>query len=158
MQRDFTLPDFPSKIIQKVLAWWMEEACQGSRCFKLGTLGGSFEVPQSGSDSSFPLLSFRLLTPCVKVIFMNTGWLETLWSSLVDVFILPVYHSVSKCGTSISVRLTREWKTFPFTIFHLNLSSRSRDTGTRCGGVVTGRCAFALAFYSSSYFLFFNKE
>ncbi|KAF4093560.1 hypothetical protein AMELA_G00003400 [Ameiurus melas] len=51
-------------------------------------------------------LHIWLLTPCVKVIFMNTSWLERLWRSLLDIFILPVYHSVSKSFTSISMRLT----------------------------------------------------
>ncbi|XP_060766012.1 caveolin-2 [Neoarius graeffei] len=53
-------------------------------------------------------LHIWLLTPCVKVIFMNNTCLEKLWSSLVDIFILPVYHSISMCCTSISVRLTRQ--------------------------------------------------
>ncbi|XP_058229225.1 caveolin-2 [Hemibagrus wyckioides] len=53
-------------------------------------------------------LHIWLLTPCVKVVFMNTGRLEMLWKSLLDIFIIPVYHSVSKCCTSVSVHLTRE--------------------------------------------------
>ncbi|XP_017352056.1 caveolin-2 [Ictalurus punctatus] len=48
-------------------------------------------------------LHIWLLTPCVKVIFMNTSWLERLWRSLLDIFILPVYRSVSKSCTSISM-------------------------------------------------------
>ncbi|XP_062843035.1 caveolin-2 [Trichomycterus rosablanca] len=56
----------------------------------------------------FALLSclhIWFFTPCVKVVFINTGWLKTLWSSVMDIFILPVFHSAAKCCSSISVQL-----------------------------------------------------
>ncbi|TTB85623.1 Caveolin-2 [Bagarius yarrelli] len=53
-------------------------------------------------------LHIWLLTPCVRIIYMNTTQVELLWSSLLDIFVLPIYHSVSKCCTSISVRFMRE--------------------------------------------------
>ncbi|KAI7794931.1 caveolin-2 [Triplophysa rosa] len=59
----------------------------------------------------FAILGFIhiwFLTPCVQVVLINTGWLQTLWSSVLDIFILPFCQSVAKCCGGISVRLTRE--------------------------------------------------
>ncbi|KAL7837130.1 hypothetical protein SRHO_G00268410 [Serrasalmus rhombeus] len=53
-------------------------------------------------------LHIWLFSPCVKVIFINTGWLETLWSSVLDIIILPFFQSVAKCCRGISVQLTRQ--------------------------------------------------
>ncbi|KAI4880998.1 hypothetical protein NFI96_012560 [Prochilodus magdalenae] len=49
-----------------------------------------------------------LLSPCVKVMLINTGWLETLWSSVLDILLLPFFQSVAKCCGSVGVRLTRQ--------------------------------------------------
>ncbi|XP_066526150.1 caveolin-2 [Hoplias malabaricus] len=49
-----------------------------------------------------------LFSPCVKVILINTGWLETLWSSVLEIIILPFFQSVAKSCRGISVRLTQE--------------------------------------------------
>ncbi|XP_076124218.1 caveolin-2 [Alosa pseudoharengus] len=45
-----------------------------------------------------------LLTPCVKITLLNTGWLQTLWSSMLDTFVLPFFQSAAGCFNSISVR------------------------------------------------------
>lgn len=85
---------------------------------------------------------------------MNTAWLEALWSSLLDIFILPFYHSVSKCCTSISVRLTREWTTLSWTTFFFILSAAPdvawswQDSTRRIRSVSCFCCwCFALFFF-----------
>ncbi|XP_073732316.1 caveolin-2 [Misgurnus anguillicaudatus] len=59
----------------------------------------------------FAVLAFIhiwFLTPCVQVVLINTGWLQTLWSGVLDIFILPLCQSIAKCCRGISVRLTQE--------------------------------------------------
>ncbi|XP_026868239.2 caveolin-2 [Electrophorus electricus] len=59
----------------------------------------------------FAVLSFLhiwLLSPCIKAILVNTGWLETLWHSILDIFILPFFYSAAKCYGGVGVRLTQE--------------------------------------------------
>ncbi|XP_042589784.1 caveolin-2-like [Cyprinus carpio] len=59
----------------------------------------------------FAVLSFVhiwFFTPCVQVVLINTEWLQTLWSSVLDIIILPFFQSVAKCCSGISVILTRE--------------------------------------------------
>ncbi|KAK2874051.1 hypothetical protein Q8A67_021204 [Cirrhinus molitorella] len=59
----------------------------------------------------FAVLSFVhiwFFTPCVQVVLINTGWLQTLWSSVLDIIILPLFQSVAKCCSGISVVFTRE--------------------------------------------------
>lgn len=47
-------------------------------------------------------------TPCVQVVLINTGWLQTLWSSILDIIILPFFQSIAKCCRGINVVLSRE--------------------------------------------------
>ncbi|XP_016121811.1 caveolin-2-like, partial [Sinocyclocheilus grahami] len=59
----------------------------------------------------FAVLSFVhiwFFTPFVQVVLINTGWLQTLWSSVLDIIILPFFQSIAKCCSGISVVLTRE--------------------------------------------------
>ncbi|TRY94876.1 hypothetical protein DNTS_032977 [Danionella cerebrum] len=59
----------------------------------------------------FAVLSFIhiwLFTPCIQIVLINTGWLQTLWSSVLDIIILPIFQSMAKCCSGISVVLTRE--------------------------------------------------
>ncbi|KAG9260648.1 caveolin-2 [Astyanax mexicanus] len=53
-------------------------------------------------------LHIWLFTPCVKMVLINTGWLETLWSSILDIIILPFYQSVAKCCGGFSIQLNRQ--------------------------------------------------
>ncbi|XP_076860787.1 caveolin-2 [Brachyhypopomus gauderio] len=53
-------------------------------------------------------LHIWLLSPCVKVILINAGWLETLWSSVLDIILLPFFYSAAKCCGGISARVTHE--------------------------------------------------
>ncbi|KAK2821203.1 hypothetical protein Q7C36_020546 [Tachysurus vachellii] len=92
--------------------FWSNALFEVSRVwfYRIGTavLAIPFSVIAGVLFAFLTCLHIWLLTPCVKVIFMNTGRLEMLWSSLLDIFVLPVYHSVSKCCRSVSVRFTRE--------------------------------------------------
>ncbi|XP_063072462.1 hydroxysteroid dehydrogenase-like protein 2 [Engraulis encrasicolus] len=53
-------------------------------------------------------LHIWFLTPCVKITLLNTPWLETLWSSVLDVFVLPLQRSAANCYGQIGVRIARE--------------------------------------------------
>ncbi|KAL2091221.1 hypothetical protein ACEWY4_013484 [Coilia grayii] len=53
-------------------------------------------------------LHIWFLTPCVKITLLNTGWLQTLWSSVLNIFVLPLQQSAGNCYGQISVRLAQE--------------------------------------------------
>lgn len=92
---------------------------------------------QEKDITGFPFfLHFRFFTPCVQVVLINTGWLQTLWSSVLDIIILPFFQSVAKCCNGISVVLTREWETFA-GICWINSNGNSHWTFGQMSGHLT---------------------
>ncbi|KAJ8257928.1 hypothetical protein GJAV_G00191240 [Gymnothorax javanicus] len=53
-------------------------------------------------------LHIWLLMPCVQFLLLNTPCLRTLWDSVLDIFISPLFRSFGKCCAAIGIHLT--WK------------------------------------------------
>ncbi len=87
-----------------------------------------------------PSLGFRFFTPCVQVVLINTGWLQTLWSSVLDIIILPFFQSLAKCCSGISVVLTRDWETFAGIFWNDSNGNSHWTVGQMCGHLSPGAC------------------
>ncbi|KAJ8370494.1 hypothetical protein SKAU_G00105220 [Synaphobranchus kaupii] len=53
-------------------------------------------------------LHIWLLMPCVQILLLNTHCLRTLWSSVLDVAISPLFRSVGKCCGAVGIHLARK--------------------------------------------------
>ncbi|KAJ8409342.1 hypothetical protein AAFF_G00235400 [Aldrovandia affinis] len=59
----------------------------------------------------FALLSclhIWLIMPCVQLFLINMHWVQTIWGSVLDIAIAPLFSSMGRCCGSISVRVARE--------------------------------------------------
>ncbi|XP_028854957.1 caveolin-2 [Denticeps clupeoides] len=56
----------------------------------------------------FSCFHIWFFTPCVKITLLNLGWVQTLWSSVLDTLLQPFIQSASRCCSFISVRLRSE--------------------------------------------------
>ncbi|XP_036388292.1 caveolin-2-like [Megalops cyprinoides] len=53
-------------------------------------------------------LHIWLIMPCAHILLINTQWLQTLWSSVLDIAVSPFFRSFGKCCAAIGIYLTRE--------------------------------------------------
>ncbi|KAJ8361171.1 hypothetical protein SKAU_G00176960 [Synaphobranchus kaupii] len=59
----------------------------------------------------FALLSclhIWLIMPCVQLILINMHWVQTIWASILDITISPLFSSMGKCCGAISIRVARD--------------------------------------------------
>ncbi|XP_036387649.1 caveolin-2-like [Megalops cyprinoides] len=59
----------------------------------------------------FALLSclhIWLIMPCVQLFLINMHWVQTIWGSVLDIAISPLFSSMGRCCGAINVRLARE--------------------------------------------------
>ncbi|KAG5835763.1 hypothetical protein ANANG_G00247460 [Anguilla anguilla] len=59
----------------------------------------------------FALLSclhIWLIMPCVQLFLINMHWVRTIWASVLDITISPLFSSMGKCCGAISIRVAQE--------------------------------------------------
>ncbi|XP_062328952.1 caveolin-2-like [Osmerus eperlanus] len=59
----------------------------------------------------FALLSFIhiwLILPCVQVFLIHMHWVQTVWASLLNIAIGPLFNSMGKCCASINIRVAKD--------------------------------------------------
>ncbi|XP_064160021.1 caveolin-2-like [Anguilla rostrata] len=59
----------------------------------------------------FALLSclhIWLIMPCVQLFLINMHWVQTIWASVLDITISPLFSSMGKCCGAISIRVAQE--------------------------------------------------
>ncbi|XP_035238853.1 caveolin-2-like [Anguilla anguilla] len=53
-------------------------------------------------------LHIWLIMPCVQILLLNTRCPRTLWNSVLEVFISPLFRSIGKCCSAVGIHLTRK--------------------------------------------------
>uniref|UniRef100_A0A667X3L0 Caveolin n=1 Tax=Myripristis murdjan TaxID=586833 RepID=A0A667X3L0_9TELE len=91
---------------------WSHALFEVSRlwCYRLISL--LLAVPVSlAAGLLFAVLScihIWLIVPCVQLCLINMHWVQTVWSSILDIAIGPLFTSFGKCCGSITIRLARD--------------------------------------------------
>ncbi|XP_061076043.1 caveolin-2-like [Conger conger] len=59
----------------------------------------------------FALLScihIWLIMPCVQLLLINMHWVQTIWASVLDIAVAPLFSSMGKCCGAITIRVARD--------------------------------------------------
>ncbi|XP_071394267.1 caveolin-2-like [Centroberyx affinis] len=91
---------------------WSHALFEVSRlwCYRLISL--LLAVPVSlAAGLLFAVLSclhIWLIMPCVQLCLINMHWVQTVWGSMLNIAIGPLFTSVGKCCGSITIHLARD--------------------------------------------------
>lgn len=61
------------------------------------------------SSLSLSLFYIRMVGPCIQCILIGMGWLQRLWSIVVDVVVHPLFLSTGRCCRGFSIHLADKW-------------------------------------------------
>ncbi|XP_012715727.2 caveolin-2-like [Fundulus heteroclitus] len=50
-------------------------------------------------------LHIWLIMPCVQLLLINMQWIQTVWASILNIFINPFFSSAGKCCSQIIIHL-----------------------------------------------------
>ncbi|XP_038553919.1 caveolin-2-like [Micropterus salmoides] len=53
-------------------------------------------------------LHIWLIMPCVQLLLINMSWVQTVWGSILNIFIGPVFTSVGKCCGQVTIHLAKD--------------------------------------------------
>ncbi|KAM8756313.1 caveolin-2-like [Acanthopagrus schlegelii] len=91
---------------------WSHALFEVSRlwCYRLVSL--LLAVPVSlAAGLLFAVLSclhIWLIMPCVQLLLINMHWVQTVWSSILNILITPFFTSIGKCCGGVVIRLAKE--------------------------------------------------
>ncbi|XP_072239257.1 caveolin-2-like [Leuresthes tenuis] len=91
---------------------WSHALFEVSRlwCYRLISL--LLAVPVSlAAGLLFAVLSclhIWLIVPCVQLILINMHWIQTVWASILNIFVSPFFTSLGKCCGQISIHLAKD--------------------------------------------------
>ncbi|KAM3621932.1 uncharacterized protein V6R79_017955 [Siganus canaliculatus] len=49
-----------------------------------------------------------MIMPCVQLLLINMHWVQTLWSSILNILISPFFTSLGKCCGQITIHLAKD--------------------------------------------------
>uniref|UniRef100_A0A3Q2Q0H6 Caveolin n=1 Tax=Fundulus heteroclitus TaxID=8078 RepID=A0A3Q2Q0H6_FUNHE len=53
-------------------------------------------------------LHIWLIMPCVQLLLINMQWIQTVWASILNIFISPFFSSAGKCCSQIIIHLAKQ--------------------------------------------------
>ncbi|KAM9758329.1 caveolin-2-like [Menidia menidia] len=53
-------------------------------------------------------LHIWLIMPCVQLTLINMHWIQTVWASILNIFVSPFFTSLGKCCGQISIHLAKD--------------------------------------------------
>ncbi|XP_051271170.1 caveolin-2-like [Dicentrarchus labrax] len=53
-------------------------------------------------------LHIWLIMPCVQLLLINMHWVQTVWGSILNILISPVFTSIAKCCSRITIYLAKD--------------------------------------------------
>ncbi|KAJ4927528.1 hypothetical protein JOQ06_015255 [Pogonophryne albipinna] len=91
---------------------WSHALFEVSRLWMYRLISLLLAVPVSlAAGILFAVLSFLhiwLIMPCVQLLLINMHWVQTVWGSVLNILISPLFTSMGKCCGQITIHLATD--------------------------------------------------